>query len=70
MYAVRYNRKAAVSLLLKRGADKSIRDGSGMTALDMAIQSHNVKIMELFSSPGKDSPHNRSRDRSGEKRGE
>jgi ankyrin repeat protein len=51
MYAARYQRPAAVRLLLERGANEKLKDKSGLTALDLARQSGNKEIIHGFMGP-------------------
>lgn len=51
MYAVKYTQPAVVDFLLDRGADAGARDAAGMTAPDLAIQSGNPEIANLFIGP-------------------
>jgi len=53
IYAVIYQRLAAVKMLLKRGANINAKDLNGESAIDWAGKSSNVEILEsLFSSLG------------------
>ena len=48
MYASMFGRMNIVKLLIKEGADKSIKDNKGKTALDHAIDNKYTKIEELL----------------------
>jgi ankyrin repeat protein len=53
IYAVAFERLAAIELLLKRGANINARDHNGESALDWAKKSGNIEIMrQLYSSLG------------------
>lgn len=48
MAAAFYGHGEVVELLLKYGADKSVRDGGGNTALDMARRRGHAALMTLL----------------------
>lgn len=48
MAAVCYNRTEIVSLLMKHGADTSLKDNLGLTGADYARKTHRKKMLELL----------------------
>ncbi len=50
IYAIRARQRAAVNLLLKRGADIQVKDHNGESAVDWAKKSGNVEIAKLLMS--------------------
>jgi serine/threonine protein kinase/ankyrin repeat protein len=49
MYAVIFERRMAVEMLLKRGASVTIRDNTGASAIDRAMRSGNDEIFKLVA---------------------
>jgi ankyrin repeat protein len=56
MYAVRYQRPTAVRLLLEHGANKKLKDKSGLTALDLAKQFGSKEIINYLTVAEKAKP--------------
>lgn len=48
MGAVCYGRKEIAMMLLKKGADVTLRDTKGLSALDFAKKTHKTKMIELL----------------------
>jgi ankyrin repeat protein len=48
MFATLFGRNQLVKLVLEAGADTSIRDFRGLTALDLAIQQGNEEAWQLL----------------------
>ncbi|OYU79685.1 MAG: hypothetical protein CFE23_12865 [Flavobacterium sp. BFFFF1] len=48
MYAVYFNKNEAAKLLIKSGADKTLKDNEGKTALDMAQFNKNTELIILL----------------------
>lgn len=47
-HAVRYDKKDSVITLLRRGADKSLKDSEGQTALDIAEEKGYQDVIHLL----------------------
>lgn len=51
MWAAAYGGDASVRLLLAEGADRSLKDGRGKTALDMAREGNHAGVVSLLQKP-------------------
>ncbi len=49
MWAAGYDQEATASMLLARGAKRDLRDDRGMTAKDIAEQTHSMRVVALLS---------------------
>jgi ankyrin repeat protein len=50
MYAVRHKQRATVNFLLQHGADASLKDNNGATALDLATQLGFTDIVRMLTN--------------------
>jgi hypothetical protein len=48
MWAAAYGHESAVSLLLAKGAERSLQDGRGKTAADMAREENHLAVVQLL----------------------
>jgi ankyrin repeat protein len=50
MWAAGYDQEETASMLLARGAKRDLRDDRGMTAKDIAEQTHSARVAALLSN--------------------
>lgn len=49
MWAAFHSRTEQVRVLMERGADPSIGDMDGMTAVHWSVQKHNTAVLQVFN---------------------